>query len=104
MNKQYKLILFTRAGCCLCEGLEESLCQLTLAKLDPPLELVIRDIDQVNLSDSLKTRYSLAVPVLLLEIDTPYQRIELPRVSPRLQDDALSLWLEKVIKQKLLLN
>ena len=61
------LVLITRQGCCLCEGLEEKLRALAL-----PLEL--RDVDRDPL---LQARYGQEVPVLLLS------GRELPRVSPR---------------------
>lgn len=73
------LVLITRQGCCLCEGLEEKLRALAL-----PLEL--RDVDRDPL---LQARYGQEVPVLLLS------GRELPRVSPRLGLDALRRWLQQ---------
>ncbi|MFM8260379.1 MAG: glutaredoxin family protein [Vulcanococcus sp.] len=73
------LVLITRQGCCLCEGLEEKLRALAL-----PLEL--RDVDR---DPVLQARYGQEVPVLLLS------GRELPRVSPRLGLDALRRWLQQ---------
>ncbi|MFZ9850837.1 MAG: glutaredoxin family protein [Vulcanococcus sp.] len=71
------LVLLSRVGCCLCEGLEEKLRALAI-----PLER--RDVDA---DPALQARYGLEVPVLLAG------GRELPRVSPRLGGDALRSWL-----------
>ena len=71
------LVLFTREGCCLCEGLEEK-----LRALEIPLER--RDVDA---DSALQARYGLEVPVLVAG------GRELPRVSPRLSPEALRRWL-----------
>ena len=75
------LVLLTRRGCCLCEGLEEKLRQLQI-----PLDL--RDVDT---DPALQARYGLEVPVLLQP--TPAGERELPRASPRLSPEALRRWL-----------
>jgi hypothetical protein len=79
-----ELILFTRRGCCLCEGLEER-----LRALDPPPPLHCVDIDA---DPALRARYDLEVPVLALERGGVVQ--ELPRVSPRLAGPQLRNWLQ----------
>ncbi len=73
------LLLLTRQGCCLCEGLEEKLHRLAL-----PFEQ--RDVDA---DPALQARYGLEVPVLLMG------ERELPRVSPRLSPEALRRWLQE---------
>ena len=84
-----RLLLYSRAGCCLCEGLEQRLRDLHL-ELDPhPLMLVVVHIDAPDSAASLRARYDLEVPVLVLD-DT-----ELPRVSPRLSGDGLRHWLQR---------
>jgi hypothetical protein len=75
------LVLLTRRGCCLCEGLEEKLRQLHL-------RLELRDVDA---DPDLLSRYGLEVPVLLHP--TADGERELPRVSPRLSAAALERWL-----------
>ena len=78
-----ELLLYTRRGCCLCEGLEEKLRQLEPA---PALRLIDVDADP-----ELQARYGLEVPVLVHRSaagDRP-----LPRVSPRLSGAALARWL-----------
>ncbi len=84
------LLLFTRSGCCLCEGLAEK-----LLALEPPPELRLVDIDA---DPALKARYDLEVPVLAVQdgdADGPPGLRELPRVSPRLAGDRLRSWLRK---------
>ena len=85
-----RLLLYSRAGCCLCEGLEQRLRDLNLEQGIHPLELVVVDIDAPDCSALLRARYDLEVPVLVLE------ETELPRVSPRLSGDGLRNWLQKV--------
>ena len=76
-----ELLLVTRQGCCLCEGLEEKLRALAV-----PLQCL-----DVDLDPQLLARYGLQVPVLLFR-DGSCER-ELPRVSPRLSGTALAAWL-----------
>ena len=85
-----RLLLYSRAGCCLCEGLEQRLRDLNLEQGIHPLKLCVVDIDAPDCSALMRARYDLEVPVLVLE-DT-----ELPRVSPRLNGDGLRHWLQKV--------
>ena len=82
-----ELLLFTRQGCCLCEGLEEK-----LRALDPhqPLQLIDVDTDP-----ALQRRYGLAVPVLAVAASGDEPLRELPRVSPRLAGAQLRAWLIK---------
>ncbi len=95
-----KLILLSRIGCCLCEGLEEKLKGIPLGQLNPPLELYIKDIDREDIPEIDIARYSLEVPVLLLELQQPLRRVELPRVSPRLSEEGVLKWLQKTISKQ----
>ena len=85
-----KLTLFSRQGCCLCEGLEQRLQELDLHCLRPPLVLDVIDIDAEGIEPELRSRYDLEVPVLALQ-DQP-----LPRVSPRLSGEGLFVWLQRL--------
>jgi len=80
------LRLYTRAGCCLCEGLAER-----LRALDPAPVLELVDVDG---DSALQARYGLEVPVLAL-LDAEGGLRELPRVSPRLAGDQLQSWLSR---------
>lgn len=68
---------------------------------DPPLVLCVVNIDEPDIPKSIKARYSLEVPVLILELDNPLRRFELPRVSPRISQEDLAIWLKKNICKKL---
>jgi hypothetical protein len=78
-----ELVLITRLGCCLCEGLEEKLKALAVA-------FTLLDVDR---DSDLLVRFDLEVPVLLLRDGTNAERV-LPRVSPRLAPAQLRSWLE----------
>ncbi|MBV2351560.1 glutaredoxin family protein [Synechococcus sp. HK05] len=77
-----ELVLITREGCCLCEGLEEKLLALALpfSRLD------------VDADPQLLARFDLEVPVLLVR-EAGEER-QLPRVSPRLPATQLHAWLK----------
>ena len=91
------LILYSRQGCCLCEGLELRLRSLALNHLSPSIELRVIDIDAIDTSKEIRTRYDLQVPVMLLSISDLKKMVELPRVSPRLNSEELFHWLQKVL-------
>ncbi|MDA0718446.1 MAG: glutaredoxin family protein [Cyanobacteria bacterium] len=79
------LLLLTRKGCCLCEGLEQK-----LRALDPPLELQLIDVDG---DPGLQARFGLEVP--LLQLRSAQGDRQLPRVPPRLAGSSLQVWLHK---------
>ncbi len=100
MNK-LQLILYTRKGCCLCEGLEKRLKKISLKDLNPPLELYVIDIDSPAINDIDRNRYDLRVPVLLIGHASEKNYLELPRVSPRLDEPSLFEWLQRLISKSL---
>ena len=101
------LILYTRAGCCLCEGLEERLRELL-----PADALRLVDVDG---DPALQARYGLSVPVLALAAGHEAGSHEasrqganaaggggsqggltpLPPVPPRLKGEQLRAWLAR---------
>ena len=85
-----ELVLYSRQGCCLCEGLESRLSDLELSKLQ--LELRVIDIDAPETSPDTRARFDLEVPVLAVG-----SRV-LPRVSPRLQGEGLFDWLQRMVE------
>ena len=87
MSHSSGLVLFSRRGCCLCEGLEEK-----LRALEPALPLEIRDVDA---QPALQARYGLSVPVLAMREAGSVAESwrELPRVPPRLAGEGLRIWL-----------
>lgn len=80
------LVLYSRQGCCLCQGLEDKLRALVPA---PALRVIDVDGDA-----ALQGRYGLEVPVLALPRPGGEPR-PLPRVSPRLMGDGLQRWLQQ---------
>ena len=81
-----QLLLFTRQGCCLCDGLEEK-----LEALVPAPAFTRIDVDG---DPALQARYGLEVPVLAVAKGSAEWQ-ELPRVPPRLSGDGLAVWLLK---------
>ncbi len=79
------LRLYSRQGCCLCEGLQERLEALVP---QPPIALV--DIDR---DPELQHRYGLRVPVLARAREGGGWQ-DLPPVPPRLTGERLARWLE----------
>ena len=88
-----QLTLYSRTGCCLCEGLESRLRDLDLKGLS--IELTVIDIDAPGILQELKARYDFEVPVLALDGS------ELPRVSPRLTGEGLWNWLQRCLSTAL---
>jgi hypothetical protein len=80
-------ILYTRAGCCLCEGLAERLTELL-----PTDALRLVDVDT---DPALQARYGLAVPVLAIPSNAPSGATPLPPVPPRLKGEQLRTWLHR---------
>ena len=87
-----ELTLFSRQGCCLCEGLEQRLRSIDLAALG--LTMIVVDIDAPGIPPAVRARFDLEVPVLSLA-----GRL-LPRVSPRLSGDGLFVWLQRALSAK----
>ncbi len=98
--KAYKLFLFSRQGCCLCEGLEGRLRDLNLDQLSPQLELCVIDIDGQT-AEKYRNQYDLLVPVMAFGKNLEVDLIVLPRVSPRLKGSELFSWLQKACSGQL---
>ncbi len=87
------LILYSKPGCHLCEGLQEKLEQIQ----DPPLELEIRNITS---REDWFQAYQYEIPVLIKrEALATEQGTEtpLPRPSPRLSVEQLQRFLQKYL-------
>ncbi len=96
-----ELILYTRLGCCLCEGLEEKLKAIPLQNICSDFQLSVKDIDSEKVSEVERTNYSMEVPVLAFRLNDQDLIVELPRVSPRLTKEDLFKWLQKRICEKM---
>ncbi len=101
MVQNIQLILFTRVGCCLCEGVEAKLNAIPLNEINPSLELCVKDIDSSQVTNLERARYSLEVPVLILSLKGKGQAFELPRVPLRLKHQAFLNWLHKQIQERI---
>jgi hypothetical protein len=82
-----KLILYSKPGCHLCEGLQEKLSQIQSV----PIDLEIRDI---TTQDAWFQAYQYEIPVLFADqnSDPP---VRLPRFSPRATVQQLETVLQK---------
>ena len=83
------LILYSKPGCHLCEGLQEKLAQVTQIKFD----LEIRDI---NTREDWFTAYQYEIPVLCQKL--PEGEKVLPRISPRASVAKLEQMLQKNLR------
>ena len=81
-----RLILYSKPGCHLCEGLQEKLAQIT----DLNFELEVRDI---TTREDWWTAYQYEVPVLCQDLSTVERLI--PRPSPRISVRQLAQFLQK---------
>lgn len=82
------LILYSKPGCHLCEGLQEKLEQIESF----PLELEVRDI---TTREDWFEAYQYEVPVLMLP--QPEGEALIPRPSPRLSAAQLERMLQKYL-------
>ena len=82
-----QLILYSKPGCHLCEGLQEKLEQIETIKFD----LTVRDIT-TNLD--WFTAYQYEIPILSLLTQGGVE-VNLPRPSPRLNVQQMAQFLEK---------
>lgn len=83
------LILYSKPGCHLCEGLHEKLTQIT----EFPLELEVRDI---TTQPEWFERYQYEIPVLFAVQAGSAMRI--PRLSPRASVQQVARMLQKSCK------
>ncbi|KAL4853203.1 hypothetical protein ACK3TF_005816 [Chlorella vulgaris] len=95
----FKLIVYSKAGCHLCDGLKEKLealldraafmpCRLSGAELE------VRDIAT---RPEWEAAYSMTIPVLAAAAPDGSREVEVPRPSPRLSADALQKHVEKFL-------
>ncbi|MGF1497986.1 MAG: glutaredoxin family protein [Elainellaceae cyanobacterium] len=89
-----RLILFSKPGCHLCEGLQEKLDQVR----EPQFELEVRDI---TTNADWFNAYQYEIPVLVAEPEAAGegqgQAMRLPRLSPRASVQQLEKLLQKYL-------
>ncbi len=81
-----QLILYSKPGCHLCEGLEEKLAAITTLNI----KLEIRDI---TTQPQWFNAYQYEIPVLKQQVNR--QEVSIPRPSPRLSVGQLETFLTK---------
>jgi Glutaredoxin-like domain (DUF836) len=91
------LILYSKPGCHLCEGLQEKLAEIQ----DLNFQLEIRDI---TTQTDWFTAYQYEIPVLFCRADDATSKeipkeISIPRPSPRLSAPQLQKFLQPYINQ-----
>jgi hypothetical protein len=84
-----QIILYSKPGCHLCEGLQAKLEQIT----NFPIELEIRDI---TTRDDWFQQYQYEIPVLLLK-QADGTIVPIPRPSPRVTVAQLEQMLQKFL-------
>ncbi|MDD1414640.1 glutaredoxin family protein [Dolichospermum sp. ST_con] len=87
-----QLILYSKPGCHLCEGLQEKLAQIT----NLSFELEIRDI---TTRDDWFAAYQYEIPVLHLVTSEGAEKL-IPRPSPRLSVERLEKMLSQYIPNR----
>ncbi|KAL8133751.1 uncharacterized protein LOC141712645 [Apium graveolens] len=85
-NSRKQLILYSKPGCCLCDGLKEKLhAAFSLSSSDPSLSLqdVHLQIKDITTNAEWEKAYEFEIPVLARVSPDGTEEI-LPRLSPRL--------------------
>ena len=85
-----KLVLYSKPGCHLCEGLQEKLEQMPTLQID----LEVRDI---TTRDDWFAAYQYEIPVLCRLQSTDAGEQPLPRLSPRANAAQLERMLQKYL-------
>ncbi|NEQ98601.1 MAG: glutaredoxin family protein [Cyanothece sp. SIO2G6] len=96
-SPSHQLVLFSKPGCHLCEGLEEKL--VAIQQADPcPLVFTV-DIRDITTRPEWFAAYQYEIPVLCWAIASPKgeQLITIPRQSPRASAERIL----KVLQQTL---
>ncbi|MGF1538730.1 MAG: glutaredoxin family protein [Elainellaceae cyanobacterium] len=88
--RETRLILYSKPGCHLCEGLEEK-----LAEIELPVDLEIRDI---TTQPHWWERYRYEIPVLHLQ--SGQQITVIPRFSPRASAERIEKILQKYMVEQ----
>ncbi|KAL4450541.1 hypothetical protein ABPG77_000897 [Micractinium sp. CCAP 211/92] len=98
-DQPWRLIIYSKEGCHLCDGLKEKLeALLERAEFLPSVlsaaELEVRDIAA---QPEWESKYAMSIPVLAAAAADGSGEVEVPRPSPRLSADALQRHIEKFL-------
>ena len=92
------LLIFVRKGCCICNALKNNLKKINLDNVHPDLKIQEIDIDRFDLYKDQFKKYDHEVPVIALKNLSSNQLNEFPRLSPRVKEKQLEIWLRKNIQ------
>tara|TARA_Y100001970_G_C14259267_1_gene878366 strand:+ start:15071 stop:15382 length:312 start_codon:yes stop_codon:yes gene_type:complete len=92
-----KLLLLSKYGCCLCDGLKSRLNEISLEKLRPSISLEIIYLEDNDFHKSKYDKYKYEVPLIFLIDDNFNLKYQFPRVSPRLKNNNLLNWLQNYL-------
>ena len=91
-------MLYTKPGCCLCDGLKERLDEVlasdAMLASAPALRGASLELRDVSTNEEWATKYAMEVPVLRLLLDDDVggeREIPLPRPAPRLSAARLAI-------------
>ncbi|MBA0866808.1 hypothetical protein Goshw_024601 [Gossypium schwendimanii] len=82
-SKPRKLVLYSKPGCCLCDGLKEKLHAAFSLSGSEPLHDVVLQVRDITSNPEWEKAYQYEIPVLAKVLSDGSEEI-LPRLSPRL--------------------
>ncbi|VVB08334.1 unnamed protein product [Arabis nemorensis] len=82
-NTRRKLVLYSKPGCCLCDGLKEKLQAAFSLSAPDSLHDVVLQVRDITTNPEWERAYQYEIPVLAKENPDGKEEI-LPRLSPRL--------------------
>ena len=90
-----RLVLYTKPGCCLCDGLKETLDEVlaseTILASAPALRGASLELRDVSTNEEWAAKHAMEVPVLHLRDDDGDDETPLPRPAPRLSAARLAI-------------
>lgn len=86
---QRTLVLYSKQGCCLCDGLTEKLQQVAALKSDGPLSSIHLEVRDITTNPEWEQAYQYEIPVLARIKDDNTEEV-LPRLSPRMGVEQIS--------------
>lgn len=90
-----RLVLYTKPGCCLCDGLKETLDEVlasdSILASAPALRGASLELRDVSTNEEWAAKHAMEVPVLHLRDDDGDDETPLPRPAPRLSAARLAI-------------
>ncbi|TKY74288.1 Glutaredoxin protein [Spatholobus suberectus] len=94
-----KLVLYSKPGCCLCDGLKEKLQAAFLLSGPDSLNDVELQIRDITSNPEWESAYQYEIPVLA-KVLSDGAEVALPRLSPRLGVELLQKKIAAALKQQ----